>query len=182
MKVLLTGFDSFPGVEVNPSRLLVEAISQQDFDDIEVVTEILPVDYEYCRSWILSLSVDYDLIIHVGVACEAVENRLEVQAYNKCGPHLDVAGKKGPVIIDEVGEPILASTLPLEGVCAELSFPCQLSADAGDYLCNFIYYESLSKSHSKRVLFYHISPFEVSPLNHQMEYFLELLSKISVIG
>ena len=45
MRVLLTGFEPFGGDSVNSSQETVRAVTCDEFGDIEIVTDILPVSF-----------------------------------------------------------------------------------------------------------------------------------------
>jgi pyrrolidone-carboxylate peptidase len=51
MKILLTGFEPFGGLEINPSQLIVREIAQRTASAgrHELVTEVLPT--AICRRW-----------------------------------------------------------------------------------------------------------------------------------
>ena len=154
-KLLVTAFGSFPGVEVNPSEILLNNICSYSQVNWEITFETLPVDYSYCQEWNTNRN-DYDLVLHMGVAGNSTHNRIECRAQNKIGSTADVKGlvKLGAIQSGSPSE--IFTQIPLINLVSDLSL---LSSDAGSYLCNFVYFNSLVKDPSGQVLFLHIPPF-----------------------
>jgi len=53
-KVLLSGFEPFGGSRLNPSQLLVEALSQSSIDGVELAIIVLPVEFERATELLLA--------------------------------------------------------------------------------------------------------------------------------
>jgi pyroglutamyl-peptidase len=178
MKVLITAFGSFPGVEENPSELLLAGWSHVGH---EVVTQVLPVEYASCESWARqNISADIDYVIHLGVAVNRVENNLETIAQNKCGVNKDAAGEVHESVIEVDGEARYETGIDvklLQSKLSECGFVTEISNDAGDYLCNFIYYKTLEHTASldTRALFIHIPPLSEISLERQNTFLTALL-------
>jgi len=168
-RILLTGFGPFPGIAKNPSARLVETLAGATTfapDDCEVSAKILPTEWNAVATLVLPLlkSLQPDVAIHFGVSRQARSLRIERSAHNRILPRVDAAGVLparraihvgGPGRLDStVAVPRLAATLRENGV------PAHSSAHAGSYLCNFLYYHSLSWAMSRDqtapVLFVHI--------------------------
>ena len=113
MKILVTGFGSFPGVAENPSELLVKQLQSHSFESSDIDFHLFPVDYQLCQEWFLTTELNYDLVIHIGVAVNSSLNRLELQAKNKCGNSPDVRGYVHQELIVANGSANLASGLAL---------------------------------------------------------------------
>jgi len=80
----------------------------------------------------------------------------------------------------------LCTTLPVENLkialCDKSKFQTEISTDAGRFLCNYIYYQSLhfstlNKTHS---LFLHVPPFEKIGSAVQFEFVRALLNDIAL--
>lgn len=168
-QILLTGFGPFPGVTDNPSARLVDALADANgFSprDRELHAEILPTEWSAVGMLVPRLlkSLQPHVTIHFGVSRQARSLRIERSAHNRIVPRVDAAGVlparhtihiDGPARLDSsVHVPRLAATLRETGV------PANSSTHAGSYLCNFLYYHSLSwaMSHDEvtNVLFVHI--------------------------
>ena len=171
MKVLITAFGQFPGVEINPSELLLKQIEKCKLPDTELTVCLLPVDYDYCESWISKVDKDYDLVIHIGVATKSEKNRVEIQAKNNSGKSVDIHGvaRKGKINQNAVSH--ISSLLTFEFLSQNQSLPLELSEDAGNYLCNFLYFSSLYKFRHKKVIFYHIVPETIVSIDQQVDLF-----------
>ena len=143
MKILFTAFNSFPGVQENPTE-----VSLREWEALPgIKKEILNVDYDYCKNWSLSDESDYSIIIHLGVAVNSQNFRLESKAKNFIGGKEDNQGNLLTGLIKD-GETSLKSKfncLKLQLELQERGFDVSVSDDAGAYLCNYIYYLSLHK-------------------------------------
>jgi pyroglutamyl-peptidase len=168
-RILLTGFGPFPGIADNPSARLVESLAgTRSFAprNCELHTQVLPTEWGAVATLVPQLlnSLQPHVTIHLGVSRQAHSLRIERSAHNHIVPRRDAAGVlparrrihlDGPGRLDStVAVPRLAATLRENGV------PATSSAHAGSYLCNFLYYHSLSWALSRDkaapVLFVHI--------------------------
>lgn len=87
-------------------------------------------------------------------------------------------------------EKCLNTLLPLDVIAArmeKLGHPCNLSNDAGRFLCNYIYYHSLKLSASVNEkgkgtttsLFVHVPPFTTVGQEQQEKFLADLLREIA---
>ena len=65
----------------------------------------------------------------------------------------------------------IQSNLSLRSLETKHTHPIQVSNDAGDYLCNFLYFKSLELHAEKNVLFYHITSLDVISVECQVKHF-----------
>lgn len=152
-RVLVTGFEPFPGAPVNPTEWLIVQWREEPpaFDGISALhAEVLPVDYEALPRRLAGLGSDggYDIAIHFGLSGKATGFTLERVAQNVIGDAKpDNSGVLPvPKPIHEAGDN-LSSGLPLASIAASLeaaSHPVVWSDDAGTYLCNYLFYLSRS--------------------------------------
>lgn len=149
MKILLTGFEAFGAVEVNPSEQVVQRIAararSRGRDDL--VTEILPTEFVAAGKRIRNLIRKFRpaAVLCLGVAPSRDKISLERVALNLDDDALpDNAGRvrAGRQIIR--GGPVgYWSTLPLERIRKRLEargIPVSYSNHAGTYLCNHVFY------------------------------------------
>jgi pyroglutamyl-peptidase len=144
-RVLVTGFEAFPGAPVNPSEALVERLWKRRprIAGIEAfAAEVLPVDYNEIAPRLSEIGRDFrpDVAVHFGFARAAAGFRLERFARNSfVSAPLDNRGfapADGPIC---AGAGQFSSTLPLQAIHGALSaagLPVEWSDDAGGYLCN----------------------------------------------
>src|SRR5438067_1047453 len=68
MRIVLTGFDSFLGVETNPSQLLVEHFARRR--DPRLIAEVLPTRYAAAAQKVRALIHEHrpDVMLSLGVA------------------------------------------------------------------------------------------------------------------
>ncbi|CAJ1405105.1 unnamed protein product [Effrenium voratum] len=158
-----------------PAELLAE------FEASAVVLEglrALEVSAECCRSEVpelvkhlrerrASLPDSAAAIVHLGVAGDRPHISLECRGVNEASFRVpDVKGWQccgEPVVPDSA--PVLFSSLRLPEILAELhdrGVNCEISTDAGRYVCNYIYFQSLHYASPADipVLFVHVPPFQ----------------------
>lgn len=174
LKILLTAFGSFPGVRVNSGAVVLEKLNDKILGNFahKVQRTFLRTSYEFCEWWIPRTLADnrFDLIVHLGVAPFTRSFRLETTASNRVSRRLkDSDGHTWRTkIIDREGPAKLVSSIAGANLSEDLTrrgLPVLLSDDAGDYLCNFLYYKSLRfiEIHNlpTAVLFLHMPPIRI---------------------
>ena len=147
--ILLTGFNPFGDLTVNPSELIVESIAERmrKCSQTDLVTEVLPTEYRRSGARMRELIRQFrpEAILALGVAIGTPSLRLERVALN-----LDDSGmpdNAGEIIqgqlIQENGPAAYFSSLPLPAILEAmggLGIPATISNHAGTFLCNHIFY------------------------------------------
>ena len=190
-KILITGFQPFGGYENNPSEDLVHFVNlhHEQFEDCLIKGVVLPVTY--FESWeILDQHINAfkpDIVISFGYAPDSNGIRIESTARNYDGGSSDNSGKsnRGTVIPDA---PLrYNSTLAIEEINKALiknGFSSFISDDAGEYVCNHIFYNLMnySKSHPEmKAGFIHIPSWTVEGKKGLFEA-LKIIIKVGVFG
>ncbi|CAF0776836.1 unnamed protein product [Adineta steineri] len=163
--VLITGFGPFASIFNNPSWEVAKALktSIQWTYPLHIISEEIQVVYDDVTKKIPDYWIKYNptLVIHIGVAQGAKEIRIERCACNTDYCHKDINGtlpETGKCIPDDAPQ-ILTTSLPLDDICVRVqrqtNLPIVISDNAGRYLCEYIYYQSLFID-SKRTIFIHI--------------------------
>jgi pyroglutamyl-peptidase len=154
-RLLVTGFEPFPGALVNPTGWLVSALRRNPPADDGIAAfraEVLPVDYARVGPRLSAIGREFspDIAIHFGLAAECTGFRLERVARNSfAGARADNAGALPEASAICRGPETLPSTLPLAAIRERLeaeSLPVEWSDDAGAYLCNMVF--TLSRAHA----------------------------------
>ena len=165
--VLLTGFGPFPNHPVNVSWEIVKEIkSLWSNANFNLEIREIPVVYSTVTSYVPKL---YDelrpaLCVHFGVN-GYTPIKLESHGRNEGYIYADVTGKTPPGNVCLPGGPSsLETTVDLDSVCdryrkVETEVEIKTSSDADLYLCEFIYYMSLSQERAP-VLFVHVPPLD----------------------
>ena len=150
-RLLLTGFSVFPGAPVNPTELLVNELLKspgQFAGRCEFRAEILDVDYATIGVQLQAIAAEFepDIALHFGLADDATGFRLERYGRNSAdSSRRDNKGGKSSGIVVEGGPDRFESTLPRTQIAAALDnagLPVSLDDQAGDYLCNALFYLS----------------------------------------
>ena len=164
MTGLISGFDAFGPVRINPSKCLAEDLAEQ----FGYATVVLDVSYSRCFRRLRQeiTRVQPKVVLLTGVARGGAGLRLEMCARNIATAMLeDVDGvvgagqalsshrSKGDSIYTDVDTLALAASLCCAG------FDARVSTDAGGYVCNALYYHALEQLDIP-VLFLHIPPYD----------------------
>lgn len=195
LKIIITGYDSFMNVLVNPTISLLEVIlnnrTKLDGHPIDIIhNEIYKVSCDYVDENIekyFSL-IDREnnggqtlyLVVHFGVNTSTKEIALECSSRNEINDRLRKIGRINPD-----GEMYYRCRLNLELLCSHLvekGYPCVVSNDAGDYLCNYIYYKSSMKfccTENVFPVFIHIPSAEVCSVEKCSSLFYDLIIKVA---
>lgn len=137
MKILVTGFGSFPGVERNPTEALALALDGLVLGSVAVTSLVLPVSYRRGPAAAVAAALERgaDLVVGFGVSRRAqIEVERRALLVREGRPDIDgetATGLDGP---DEIFATLDAARL------AEL-LSAGLSDDAGRYVCNAWLYE-----------------------------------------
>ncbi len=146
-RVLVTGFEPFGGASLNPSQLLVEELAKQKLPGVDLITAILPVEFDRAAEILLAKIQEFspNMVISFGQA----EGRSSITP-EKIAINLDDAriadnsgdARKQKEIVTG-GADGYFSTLPVEKIVSALNeagVPANLSLSAGSFVCNHIFY------------------------------------------
>ena len=163
MNILLTAFGPFQNFEINPSQIVLEEIASDSNLQLDIDFKVIDVSFDAVDDFIENLNKPYSLIIHMGVATGESKTRLEVLAKNIAhGQDVNEKVYKKKYINEESHD--LLTTVPnkvIDALVDKYKDELYISNDAGNYLCNYIYYKSIFKfGKLTPVLFIHISDFQ----------------------
>jgi pyroglutamyl-peptidase len=165
MSLLITSFGPFANFKVNPSNavmlLLQEQLKSEERFSIEY--ETIEVSYSAVDLFLKKIEKrPYDFIIHLGVATNDNMIRFETRARNeRSGADvLGVAPIKSEIFEKSVDIPTNFSMDMIRDFTENHPYSVSISNDAGTFLCNYIYYNSLQLyCNQSNVLFIHIADF-----------------------
>ena len=150
-KVLVSGFEPFGGAKLNPSELLVRELRRIEFDNIQLSTIVLPVEFDRAAELLLRTVKEQNP--KVVIAFGQAEGRTAITP-EKIAINLDDAripdnsgDQRKNKLIDEEGNDGYFSTLPIEKMVEAIKaggYPAETSLSAGAFVCNHIFY-SLQK-------------------------------------
>jgi pyroglutamyl-peptidase len=147
MRILLTGFEPFGDVKINPSQCVVEHFAAQGRDDL--ITLVLPTVYSESGARIRDAIKQHnpDAVLSLGVAASRDAINLERIAVNvddaRIPDNAGVLASGEP--IDTDGPVGYRSTLPLAAMKAALEargIAVTISNHAGAYMCNHVFYSA----------------------------------------
>lgn len=176
MAILITGFLPFLNYPSNPSENLVKALQKEGFH-----TLILPVSYARCQQELEQEIKEFmpSLILSFGYASSRQLISLEQRAYNclnSSAPDADGIILSNQKIVAG-GKEILSTALPLQELKNSLlSFPLEISLDAGRYCCNEVYYLDLQSGIPS--LFVHLPNEKKISVDTEISFAHELIKKL----
>ena len=214
VRVYVTGFGPFVEADVNPTQVLVERLhegSDVGLNGILVGRFVCDVDCEKSTALVATLREGAETVcaepstssapitvvfVHLGVSASATSFRIESRAYNEATfRYPDASGRQPenvPIRPEDGGvDRCLRTTLPVETVVRALrdkGHDCAVSDDAGRYLCNWIYWESLraaaacaavAPNRNAHALFVHVPPFSAVPEETQNSFLNDLLAAVA---
>lgn len=150
-RILLTGFEPFGGIPVNPTEKIVRALEKEAREKgiTGLDVRVLPVTADASDIINELLTNEYDFVVHLGLHGKIDDFALERVAIN-----LDdyrIPDNDGNQVrdrpIDPDGESAYFVTLPVrqfEEILRIQKVPCHLSCSAGTYLCNHLLYTTLN--------------------------------------
>lgn len=150
--ILLTGFGPFPSVPDNLTARLVPLLAERvarRWPAYTIVSEVFPTEWSAAPRRLTELYAAFRprLSLHFGVSQRAHGFAIETTAVNACAPVADAAGCLPLAeVLDETCEPAATTGLPTDAIIARLEalrIPVSRSADAGQYLCNAVFWQSL---------------------------------------
>ena len=162
--MIVTAFGPFGAFKKNPSEVLGRMIFGSDI-------VVIPVTFQAVDEFVANLPETNDKLLMLGVAGRAKQMRFERVGTDAVGELADASGQSRP----------RESTDRLIGTLFENTAPCDFwveSENAGDYLCNYLYYEVTKKRPSIRSGFVHVPPFTAVPLPLQAVRLRRLISTL----
>ena len=198
-EIHLTGFDVFPGVDENPTKILAEdplVAPPADSGLVLKTRRVLHVHRSAADMAAMEIATEAPapgnrkLIVHLGVdMARSPVFRLEKTARNDASFGVpDEAGESPWKERIEMGRPWEAayhSRLDVDAAVATLSaggFAVERSDDPGRYLCNYIFYRSLQHaqpSDNVDVLFVHVPPHDQVPIDEHKRFLCALFAVLA---
>ena len=190
MRVVLTGFGRFQGVDENPTTELVEALrGRKDVICSQVLT-VAGLDVERFAADVIAenRNIPGTLFLHLGVAGRRNVISLERNAKNQADFRCADERQWEPVaecIRGDDYEHVYQTSLNVDSLVRDLEverFPVVCSDDAGEFLCNMIYYLSCRLTDGRKdvaSLFVHVPPFDKCPKDVQIAAISSLIEKIN---
>jgi pyroglutamyl-peptidase len=171
VRVLITGFGPFPGAPFNPSAALAKALARRRrpaFAGIERVVHVFATTYASVdRDLPKSFAQKPDIVLMFGVAGRRRQLCIEMRARNAVSLLFpDASGHRpqhGAIVL--AGLAALKGNAPFACLAGAAGTKARISRDAGNYLCNYVYWRALEHVHGTRPLvqFVHIPPVGTKP-------------------
>ena len=171
MRVLITGFGPFPGAPFNPSAALAKALARRRrpaLAGIERATHVFATTYASVDRDLPKLFAQKpDIVLMFGVAGRRHQLCIEKRARNAVSLRFpDASGRKPHHGVIKLHGPAALTGNALFARLASAAGPrARLSRDAGNYLCNYIFWRALEQVRGTRPLvqFVHIPPVGTKP-------------------
>ncbi len=150
IRIAVTGFGPFPGVPFNVSGALVQYLAEAAPRRAQVFAAVLPVEWRRAAAEARRLieAARPHAIVHFGVSAGARGFLIEKRAVNQTSARADQANAQ-PMDnrVRRGAAPVLEAPIPAERVAQRLrlsGIAAGVSSDAGRYLCNAVFYETLT--------------------------------------
>ena len=171
MRVLITGFGPFPSAPFNPSAALAKALARRRrpaLAGIERATHVFATTYASVDRELPKLFAQKpDIVLMFGVAGRRHQLCIETRARNAVSLLFpDASGRKPHHgVIKLHGPAALTGNAPFARLASAAGPRARLSRDAGNYLCNYIFWRALEQVRGTRPLvqFLHIPPVRTTP-------------------
>ena len=153
--ILVTGFEPFDGETMNPTEMILNRLPEMIGSHL-IRKTLLPVDFERAPALAVNMYNIFspDAVLMLGQAGGRSAVTPETTAKNLMNARIpDNSGfrpENQPVI--KGGHDALYSTLPLEMILESLTalgIPCEVSDDAGEFVCNALFYRMLNHASRK---------------------------------
>lgn len=172
-RLLLTGFEPFGGMPVNPSWEAVRPLDGEVWGEVVLRAVRLPVSYAKAPGALRDAIETFrpDAVVMFGLAQARNAVALERVARNRSEGTADNEGATASGAIEPGGPATRPSTLPLDRIhraLAEAGIPAGWSDDAGGYLCNRVFWEGCAVA-GVPAGFVHLPPFEAIPEGRMRE-------------
>ncbi|MEK0306142.1 pyroglutamyl-peptidase I [Bifidobacterium favimelis] len=165
LKVIVTGYDHYEGVDVNPSyevpRALAEggagrpdrgrADAQEVLDGVDLEIKAVSLPVSFARAWPILHGVIEDVKPDIVIAT-GLKHKARGIAMERCAVNLKEVSDdrdEGDLVREPVnpgGPAAYWTRLPLRAILhdfAHSGIPATLSSDAGTYVCNALFYSLL---------------------------------------
>ncbi|XP_058805996.1 pyroglutamyl-peptidase 1 [Phymastichus coffea] len=184
--ILVTGFGPFQNHKINASweavKLLPDLFSKHEKSPgFKLVIEEIPVIYKDVAQRVRELWKEHKplIILHVGVSHLAKCLEIECQACSKGYNKPDII--QSCPIEEDIMEETLKTEFDIQKICRivnesshKTGCKASMSSDAGRYLCEYIYYNSLSLK-EPQVLFVHVPDLDTYPSIKTAQGLLEII-------
>jgi pyroglutamyl-peptidase len=155
MRVVLAGFGPFPGAPLNPSGVLAKALVRSRrpaLAGLHRTANVFATSYAAVDRGLPKLFAEKpDIVLVFGLAARRRHVCIETRARNAVSVLLpDASGHRPSHGVIKLGGPhALTGRAPfaqLVGAVRARKVPVRLSRDAGQYLCNYIYWRALERA------------------------------------
>jgi pyroglutamyl-peptidase len=148
--VLITGFEPWASVEVNPSALIASSLNGTVIQGSDIYGIVLPVDFDSAlqRMHQLISEKQPDLIIAIGLAAGSSRIRIETIAFNVFYDPYETNLFSSLHLVNRTGSLLLCSTIDVKETVSLLhkeNIDVEQSYNAGLYLCNALFYETMHR-------------------------------------
>ncbi|VIO65681.1 Pyrrolidone-carboxylate peptidase [Bradyrhizobium ivorense] len=171
LRVLVTGFGTFPGAPFNPTMPLVQRLTglrRPAFDDVALTSHIFHVTYASVDRELPELIARHrpQALLMFGLAGRTPHLRIETRARNAVTTRFPDAGHqhphKGSIEDGADARSFGPHSEKLLRAALATGIDAQLSRDAGSYLCNYLSWraiEAVNRNNGPRLAqFVHVPP------------------------
>lgn len=178
-RILITGFQPFPGAPYNPTEKLVARLMhlrRPALGEVKRIAHIFPVTYRAVDRQLPELIHKHmpDAVLMFGLAGRTKHLRIETRARNtvtQIWPDAEHASVRHRTIVDRANstERFGAHTNLLLQAARQTGIDARASLNAGYYLCNYLSWRAIEQTHveggPKLAAFIHVPKMPRDPTN-----------------
>lgn len=148
-RILVTGFEPFGELTVNPASLAVGRLQAMTFGDFQVMTREIPTVFGKSAKAVQDAILEFSphAVISVGQAGGTPDIRVERVALNLSDARVPDNERNRPSdsLIDPAGPVAYWATIPVREVVDAITkqgIPAFISYSAGTFVCNHVFYSA----------------------------------------
>uniref|UniRef100_A0A6U9Q021 Pyrrolidone-carboxylate peptidase n=2 Tax=Picocystis salinarum TaxID=88271 RepID=A0A6U9Q021_9CHLO len=203
--VVVTGFGPFQQVRENPTQWIVQDVKEKAMHGNvlakqgQIVTcavlDVVAKNATECVDELVNTAIQHakgttyvPVLVHFGVDTTREQIHVERRAYNEADfrcPDNQGWQPKRQVIDEQVGDvhQYISTTLPVEELvqaCRKKGYHVHASDDAGRFVCNWTYFQSLRRTQNiGYAIFVHVPPEHTCPIEMLQGFAWDFLNAIS---
>lgn len=177
-RILVTYFGPFKHFQDNPAELVGRKLEELHLNSKQINFKKLDVTFDCIDHFVESELEKFDFVLQLGVASKSEKLRIELVGKNEVKGTDNLGVTKGGIIDEKTSLKLhsLFDNLKLESLLKKYPKEVVLSENAGTYLCNYLYFNSIKIGANKQIVFIHLANFQDLALAVSYEKQVEIIN------